>query len=538
MHPSAVVTIFCPYARRTLRLPTTGVVRGSLLSSELSMNLPCFAVLLGLVAAGAAARTPPAEQEQNAWPLAVERRDPTTGAEYWSAAGPLVFRTPEKDGGVAHGLRPIWVQRDTAAGELRAGYFLYPLFSYSADATTYRWSVFELVRQGGRRAGAPAPESAFDRRRETEVFPFWFSRTTGDAERDYRGLFPLHGAVKDKLGIERLSWTLFPFYAQSERRGAVTTSTPWPFVRITRGAAQGWSVWPLYGHIERPGEYRRTTYLWPLGFNQVREPATDAPAGAPPRRDVGFIPFYTRRTGPGFVSENFVWPFFGYTVQTEPKRYEETRYFWPLFVQGRGDGVLINRWAPFYTHSNRNGSDKQWVAWPLLRHAEWQEGTVDRRRTQFFYFLFWGEEQRPAGRPDARPATLTHLWPFLSHWDDGAGRIQWQALSPLDVFFGRNEKVRLAWSPLFALARHEQMAPGRERTTLLWNAVSWESDRTRDSSEFHLGPILGVTRRGDDKQVALGRGLFGLRRTAGAGWRPFWLDFSRPPASKSPAATR
>lgn len=504
------------------------------------MNLPRLTVLLGLAAVAVIARAQPAEREQNAWPVTVEQRDPASGRSSWSAAGPLLFRTPAplQDGGVDRGFRPFWVQRDTAGGELRAGYFLYPLFSYSADATTYHWSVFELVRKWGHRAGAPAPESTFDRRQETEVFPFWFSRTAGDPERDYRGLFPVHGTVKDKLGIERLSWTLFPLYAQSERRGAVTTSTPWPFVRVTRGAAQGWTLWPFYGHVERPGISRQTTYLWPLGFDQTRLPAAEDPPGTPPRRDVGFLPFYARRTGPGFISETFLWPFFGYTAQTEPKRYAEQRFFWPFFVQGRGDGVHVNRWAPFYSHSNRKGYDKQWVAWPLLRHAEWRDGNIDRKRTQFLYFFYWGEEQRITGRPEARPATLTHLWPLLSHWDDGAGRLQWQALSPFDVFFGRNEKVRLAWSPLFALARHEQAAPGRTRTTLLWNAVSWASNRTQESSEFHLGPVLGITRQGDEKQIAIGRGLFGFRRTAHGGWRPFWLDFSRPPASVSSSVPR
>jgi hypothetical protein len=503
------------------------------------MRLPRLTTLLGL-AAVTVARAQPADHERNFWPLAVERRDQSGGVDSWSAAGPLLFRTPATDqaGGSDHGFRPIWVQRDSAAGDLRAGYFLYPLFSYSADAVNYQWSVFELVRHWGRREGAPPLESAFDRRRETEVFPVWFSRTSGDPARDYRGLFPLHGTVRDKLGVERLSWTLFPLYTQSERRGATTTSTPWPFVRVTRGTAQGWSIWPLYGRVEQPGVSSRTTYLWPLGFSHTRLPAADDPAGTPPQRDVGFLPFYARRAGPGYISETFLWPFFGYTAQTAPQSYAEQRYLWPLFVQGRGEGVRVNRWAPFYTHSNRKGYDKQWVAWPLVRHAEWREGGIDRKRTQLLYFLYWGEEQRIAARPEARPATLTHLWPFLSHWDDGAGRVQWQAFSPLDVFFGRNEKVRLAWSPLFALARHEQSAPGRERTTLLWNAVSWSSDRTRESSEFHLGPILGITRQGGEKRIAIGHGLLGLRRTAGGGWRPFWLDFSEARTSVSTPATR
>jgi len=513
--------------------------KGRVCRLNLSMHLSRLSVMLGLAAA-AAAHAQPAERELNLWPVTVARSDPTTGGKSWTAAGPLLFRRPatENEGGVDHGLSPFWVQRDSARGELRAASFLYPLFSYAADTTTYQWSIFELVRQSGRRSGAAAPDGPFDRRQETEVFPFWFSRRTGDPERDYRGLFPVSGTIRNKLGVQRLSWTLFPLYVESERNGAVTTSTPWPLIRVTRGTSHGWSFWPIYGRAERAGISRQTTFFWPLGFNYTQLPAADAPAGTAPRRDLGFLPFYARKTGPGFISETFFWPFFGYTKQIEPKQYAEQRYFWPVFVQGRGDGVRINRWAPFYSHSNRKGYDKQWVAWPLVRHAEWQEGNVDRRRTQLLYFFYWGEEQRIIGRPEVRPATLIHLWPFLSHWDDGAGRIQWQALSPFEVFFGRNEKVRLAWSPLFALARHEQTASGRERTTLLWNAITWASDRTDASSEFHLGPLLGVTRQGDNKRIAVAGGLFGLRRHGPGGWRPFWLDFSRPPATPPIAAAR
>lgn len=497
------------------------------------MNALRLTALLGLAAAAIAGRAQPAEREQNAWPVGVRYQDPAHPTQSWTGAGPFLFQKPtaEPGGFVAQGFRPFWVQLNDPQGDFRAGYFLYPLFSYRVDASTYHWSFFELVRQWGRRAGAGAPASVFEDRTETEVFPFWFSRQSGDPEQNYRGFFPLHGTVKHKLGFERLSWTLFPLYVENERRGAVTTSTPWPFVRVTRGAAHGWGVWPFYHSVERPGVSRQTTYLWPLGYDHTRQPPPDAPPGTPPQRNLGALPFYARSTGPGYISEDFVWPFFGYTERMQPKRYDERRYFWPFFVQGRGEGHYVNRWAPFYTHSVRQGYDKQWIAWPLLRYAEWTDRNITRKRTQLLYFVFWNEEQRTANNPHSRPATLTHLWPLLSHWDNGAGRRQWQAFSPLEVFFPRNETVRLAWSPFFALARYEQYAPGHKRTSLLWNAVTWERHTGEERSEFHLGPLLGVTRRAGEKRIALGRGLLGLRRTETRGWRLFWLDFSPTPVT-------
>jgi hypothetical protein len=496
-----------------------------------------FAIVALGVATGRAAPAELAPREQNHWPFVV-RYPAAGGGENWTAGGPFLFRRPpsEPAGNSVSGFRPFWVQTKTSGGDLRAGYFLYPLFSYTADETTYKWSVFELVRGWDRRPGAGAPTSIFDQRGEFEVFPFWFSRQSGDPALSYRALFPIHGTIKNKLFFERLSWTLFPLYVENENRGAVTTSTPWPIVRVTRGAAQGWGLWPLFNYVERPGVSRHETYLWPLGYRSIRQPHPDDPPGTPPRRDFGALPFYARSTGSGFINEDFFWPFFGYTDRTAPKRYHEVRYFWPFAVQGRGEERYVNRWAPFYTHSNSKGYDKRWFMWPLVRHAHWDDVDVDRTRTQFAYFLYWHETQARSSAATAPRAHLTHLWPLFSDWNNGAGRRQWQVLSPLDVFFPGNEKVRDVWSPLFAVARHDQRAPGDSRTSLLWNAVTWEQSAREERSEFHLGPLLGIARQAGERQITVGNGVFGLRRAPGTGWRMFWLEFPAKTAINAPAS--
>lgn len=486
---------------------------------------------LGVAAATGAARAEAVERERNAWPVSVRYQDRIVEGvprfENWTAAGPLIFRQPHADanGHTASGFRPFWVQLHTPQGAFRAGYFLYPLFSYSVDENTYKWSVFELIRRHDRRPSAAPPGSTFEQSGEFEIFPFWFSRETGDGELSYKGLFPIHGTIKNKLGFERLSWTLFPLYVENEKKGAVTTSTPWPIIRVTRGAAHGWGVWPLFQYIDRPGVSRHETYLWPLGFNVTRQPHADDPPGTPPRRDIGALPFYARSTGPGFINEDYAWPFFGYTERTAPKRYSERRYLWPFLVQGRGEERYVNRWAPFYTHSTVKGVDKQWFAWPLVRLATWNDEGITRERSQFLYFLYWHEQQRAAGRANSPTAALTHIWPLYSQWDNGAGRRQWQLFSPLEVFFPGNEKMRHAWSPLFALARHDRRAPGDTRTSLLWNFITWEKQAAAERSEFHLGPLLSVAQQAEAKRVAIGNGLFGFRRAAGGGWRMFWWDF-------------
>ena len=494
----------------------------------------------GLAAREPGAAAPPSDHERNFAPFYVERRAPAAANLHrpdWTAVGPFLFeKSPANAAGdTARGFRPFWVALDDPRGRLRARYVLYPLFSYTlTDAETYKWSLFELIRRTDRLPGAGPARTEFDEHGEFDVFPFWFSRRTPDPADSYRALFPLVGTVKHKLGFERLSWTLFPLYVENEKKGATTTFAPWPIIRHRTGAEHGWGLWPLYDRAVRPGVHDRTTVLWPLIYNHTRYPAADAPPGTPPTRDIGALPFYAARTGPGYVNEDFLWPFFGYTDRTDPVRYHERRYLWPFFVQGRGDERHLNRWAPFYSHSVVKGHDKQWFAWPLLRYAVWIDENIERRRTQFLYFVYWHEGQRRVGRAGGPEAELTHLWPLVSAWDNGAGRRQWQFPSPLEVFFPGNEKVRHVWSPLFSLARHQQRAPGDERTSLLWDFVTWEKTAAARRSEFHLGPLVGVTREGEARRIAIGAGLFGVRRSATGSWRMFWWDF---PPDSSPAAT-
>lgn len=513
--------------------------------------------LFGATTTAQPLRLGPAEFEENIWPVLVRQSQPVERRlDTLAAAGPFYFEKPAAtaDGDTASGLRPFWVQFNHPDGQLKSAHVLYPLFSYSRDENTYKWSLLELVRGWDRRSSAGAPSSVFDQRGEFEIFPLWFSRQSGDPELSYRALFPIHGTIKNKLFFEKLSWTLFPLYARNEKRGAVTTFAPWPIVRIHSGATRGWGVWPLYNHRERPGVFDETYVLWPFGYNVTRQPAPDAPAGTPPRRDFGALPFYAKSTGPGFVNEDYLWPFFGYTDsrKTEPIGggllgftkpdaptrevvYHERRYFWPFLVQGRGTDRTVSRYAPFYTHSVSKGVEKEWFLWPLVRRAGWTDEGVERHRTQFLYFVYWNEEQRAAGRTNSPAAELTHVWPLVSHWDNGAGQRQWQFPSPLEVFFPHNDKMRHTWSPFFSLARHDQRAPGVSRTSLLWNAITYEKHEPAQRSEFHLGPLFSHARENDARRITLGNGLLGVERSPAGRWKMFWLDFPSKTASPTPA---
>ena len=473
-------------------------------------------------------------EEVNFWPVHVARTDAQGQVVEWQTVGPLIFSQPAADETTAAGFRPHFVQQKNSQGVVISASILYPVFVYRADAEAYHWSILNLINGSGPKAGFK--KAAGDETKTFDLWPFYFSRDTGSPDTSYRALFPVAGTIKNRFQHERLSWFLWPLYLDTENRGVKTTYTPWPFIQVVHGTDSGFALWPLYGRHESPDHTQRNFFLWPLAWNNTIQPDEFAPAGTPPTRQVGFLPFFTHEKRPDYVNEDFLWPFFGFTDRTAPQKYHETRYFWPFLVQAHGDDKMINRWAPVYTHSNMKGLDSTWYLWPLVKKTEWQERNVAQKKTQFLYLIYSDLEQRSLTNPAAAPGHRTHVWPLLSRWDNGAGHQQLQVFSPFDVFWPYNEQVRANWTPLFAIYRSDRQGPDQYRWSLLWNAVTWRHQA--EAKEFHLGPLLGVKEQPERKRVALLGGLLGWQRgPAGTGWNVFWFDFS-PKATKVAEVSR
>jgi hypothetical protein len=471
--------------------------------------------------------------ERNAWPVKVDQLDAAGHIISWESVGPLVFNQPGTEGGRVGGVRPLYVQTTDPNGMTTEATVVYPIFIYRADSDRYRWSVFNIINRDGRKHGVTVYRA--DQTESFDIWPFYFSRNTGSPESSYHALFPIAGTIKSRFTFDQLSWVIWPLYFRTEKQGAITTSVPWPFLRFTKGSELGFALWPLFGWRERPERFHRMFYLWPLGWNNTIQPPEETPAGTAPTRQVGFLPFYTRDQSPGYINENYAWPFFGYTDRTSPYRYHETRYFWPFLVQGRGDNHYVNRRGPFYTHSIHKGTDKRWMPWPLVKRTHWQDERIEQTKTQFLYVLYFSIEQRSTTNPHAAPADRTHVWPFFSKWDNGAGREQFQLFSPFDVFFPTNVEMRQSWTPLFAIYRSDTKPDGK-RWSALWSAVTWR--REGEEKEFHVGPLFSVHSDAGQKRVAIGNGLFGWKRDPGTSrGRFFMFDFPARPR-KLPATSR
>jgi len=460
--------------------------------------------------------------EENVWPLFVIRRNEAETAVSEQYLGPLFFHRSDgvKD---VRGLRPFFLTQRT--GENVEKDILYPLFTWHHQPG-YNWfSIFHLIERRDNAGDQAPPSGTFD------IWPVYFSRKTDDPEKSYQAFFPLGGTTKQRLGRDQISFVLFPLYLQTKKAGRTVTHTPWPLIRNYSGPGyEGFEFWPLFGRNTHAGDYDHRFYLWPL----VNYSADHLSAPVPDKR-IAVLPFYARLTGPGYISETYLWPFFGYTDRTSPDTYHERRYFWPFLVQGRGNQHMVNRWAPFYSHTITKSYEKTWHFWPLFRHMRWQDSGVQNDRNQFLFILYWSLEQHSLTNPAAAPARKTHVWPLITTWDNGAGREQVQILSPFEPLFQYNTKIRQLWSPLFALYQYDRQPDGTERHAYLWNAITWR--RSPGAREFHLGPLFDLRQGADGKRWSVGCGLFGSQRTATGGWRPFLFDFRMKAANKAGSAS-
>lgn len=437
------------------------------------------------------------------WTLSPQ--DNALGMEREFAAGPFwEQRTSPTRNDVF--LRPLWIDYNHIAEGRHDLHILPPAFTRRQTPLSCEWNVFLFINYTRLGAVDNDPLKTF------MVFPFFFwHENPVRPEKSFWGLFPVYGEIMHFFSFQRWQWVLFPLYTKIQSWYGVTrTGVPYPFVQYfsnEAGTARGLYLWPLYGHSELDGVYHRMFWLWPLVYREV-----DQFHRPVPRVRQGFLPFYAFEDSE-YVEDVSILMLWGWRNDSQ-KQYHETRYLWPLWLQGRSPERYVNRWAPFYTHSKTPHIEKWWYMWPAVQHRKVPEQGVLMERSQFFYFLYWHETQTSIEHPELPKAQMRFIWPFYASYDNGAGISQMQVLSLFEVFFPHNRAMRDTYSPLFSLYRQETDAnTGLKRWALLWNLIgSLETSREGTRQEtFHIWPLYeenstaGTERTSDSWNI-----LFGL----------------------------
>lgn len=340
--------------------------------------------------------------------------------------------------------------------------------------------------------------------RQGNFFPFYFFRSGFCKANDYAAVWPLGGTVKNFLGKEEAHWFLWPLWVKTRNANTQNYWYPWPLINYRCGEQHGFGFYPLGGHFFQKDVYDERYFLWPLGYRYINYERQELKKG--------FLPFYAYEKTPHVEDLSIVWPIWGHRKENKIP-YEEHRLLWPLWVQGRGDTRLVNRWAPFYTHSEDKTRcfKKTWYLWPFIQKKSWQENAVDIYQEQFLYFIFWHQEQKSSKYPNFL-VQKTHFWPIYSYWNNGQGRKQIQMLSPFEVFFPNNDMVRDIYTPLFALYRYDENN-GNVKQSFLFQL--FQEERNKEGTHLHCKCLLDYKNTKTEKCFSLLNGFFEYRNVSG-----------------------
>ncbi len=456
------------------------------------MSLPGFILRGGLAAAlasGALACNTPrpdGQLEVDGGPLMYAHRLTLEPGHEAGVLGPIFTeRHAGTDPYSQWTIRPLLSWRGLDDGRSEEWDLLYPLLTYHRTGEESRFQLLQWIGFSGGRHQTGGDENS------TTLFPFYFSRESGDPARDYRALFPVYGTLKGRMMRDRIDFALFPLYAKSQKRDVVTRNYLYPIFHLRDGEGlRGWQIWPLAGHEVKSfnpaaggaaaaGGHTRTFVAWPFyqhaesGIGTAQHTTVDA-----------LLPLYSLRRAPQRQDTTLLWPFFHYTADAA-NQYTEYGVPWPMIVWGDGPKKSVHRVWPLFGREQDGELTKAFYLWPLYQHRRLETERILRERERYLGFLYahTREQRKETGESSER----ADLWPLYTYQRNGS-RVRRQFLSPVEPLLPDHPGIERNYSPLFALWRSESdAASGRSSTSLLWNLVRTESEPEREKCSLLFG---------------------------------------------------
>ncbi len=474
----------------------------------------------------------------------------------------ILHRVSEEEFRVA--LHPLFVwSRDLESRELDFD-ILWPIFAHRyrperARATEYSSSwLFPIYWQRDRMRNEERHfdrtlipllfhGSQGDRGRYFILFPFiWYAENARLAvplfpprEQTIGAVFPIAGQFRNYWTRDRIRFFLWPLFVHSSQGTGEDFNEIYSFIWPVTGyytgpRVSGFRLWPLFAHVSKEDEYRRSYWLWPLGHRRVGQISRDNTA----QEDITmFIPFYARFRRPN-VSLDLVFPFYGrlevhrrtstgyllaiYNRETNTREMTvEDRFLWFVYRNKRplpgvdpedvssrsmlGGGVF-----PFYVRTAGETRVRKSILWPIHQYHERREPDRTDRRSYTVPFY----TNRVIEHDDGRRAVSRFIFPFFRYRQSLEGDERRDALhllpfsdvpqldrlyAPLWKYYEgfRNEETgerSVRWFGNMIRYERDEEATTRRRVNLL--LFDYESKRTaEDERTGHTRLLFGLLGR-------------------------------------------
>jgi hypothetical protein len=412
------------------------------------------------------------------------------------AAGPLYY-SQETGSQQQWALPPLCCYTRTLDVDWTEMEFLYPIITYRRFGGEYRLEIVEFFSISG---GQADPET---RVRRFTLFPFYFQQRAPDTNLDYTALVPFFGHLKNRLFRDETKFVLFPLYSETRKKDVVTDNYLYPIFDVRRGDhLTGWQFWPLVGvehktptlltntldEVETVGGYDKFFAAWPFYFKSRAGLGTTNPQAS-----VAVVPFYSRMKSPARDQTSYGWPLGYNVIEDREQKYVEHDFLWPLFEVARG-GKRVTRVFPFYSRASNPDLESDFYLWPVYKFNGLKSGTLQRRRTRIFFFLYSDiiETNTDSGACFHR----TDFWPFYTYHQDMEGNRRLQLFAFFEPFFPNNRSITREYSQLWSVWRCEKnRKTGASSQSLLWNLYRREeTPRSKNCSllfglfQYQSGP--------------------------------------------------
>jgi len=390
------------------------------------------------------------------------------------------------------GLRPFIYRTEKPSADYELTEYLYPLGRYERMGDDEKSYLIPLSL----RKQETYPAQGEQATHHTFLAAFWGETESGER---YSGFFPFTGTMKGRFARDEITFHLWPLYSRIVRGDEVTYRIPWPFVSVTKGSAEGVSLWPLWGYKIKEGVYSRGFLLWPFYVYTDVDLDTENPI-----RRRYYLPFYAFIRSPRTTVDMILPPLFFHQHSDEPSldRWE----FWPFITWVDGDDVLERRVFPFFRSRQEPDKRREFFLWPLCIR-EWDRyGTEERCLLRF---LLINRHRVIRDTQSGEYSVATNLWPLFDYRRDSDGAVHFHVFS---LFPLQHDGPERTIYPLFWIYRYVRSSDGCELADLLWGL--FRHRRTPRGSSTQIAFLLRTDRWGEeDTQLSLLLGLFRYRRT-------------------------
>lgn len=422
----------------------------------------------------------------NMEPLFNYDKDLSKESTEFDAIGPF-FSLRSKPEEKEYGLRPFFYVRKNEEEHFKEVEYLYPLGKYRS--TKEETDSYFLPLFSSHTDTLEGKENPSD----FGFFPIFWGKD--QENKGYGGFFPFYGRLSHRFGKDQIHFFLWPLYSDSKDGDSYTYNILWPiFSRTTGGEESGFRIWPLYGQMEKEGEYSKYFALWPIFFFQETNLDTDNPVTFS-----AIFPFYLNKSSLKGYSRSFLWPFFNYTVD-RTKNYTSWDMPWPILHRSEGEGIQSFRFFPIYGYKKKRNSKSGFFLWPIYTY---RKNTFEDHEEKTYRFFLINKYQKKIWDGGFKNGTSIRIWPlfFYDRKEDGTTRFSWPEIIPLDDDgFERN------WAPFFRLYQYNRDRDGNTESKFLWGLYRHKKSESREFYEISL--LYSYEKEEDVVFLSILKGLF------------------------------